>query len=319
MLGKFWKSQNGNTMVIVAASVFAIAVFAAMAMDIGYILVADKQLQRAVDAAALAGAAKLIYGTNEARDEAVNIAAKNTCMGQPVQLTTGQVTFPTPTQIRVQTERSFNTFFLRVVNFPRKTLRAEATAQIFYIKGTSGLAPFCVPNGLWRNGDRVVLKSGGSGETGIFPCWRYPVDFPPINRGNPVTGAAAFRDNLINGCPSYVEVGDILQIEPGNMDGPTSSAVNDIIKQDKDAQWVNGRVINSMFPGYTSPRILIVPMYDPNNPPEGGRGNVQVNALGAFFLEGMSGKDVIGVFMDIIINGTRGEEYSLLHKVSLIR
>ncbi|MDZ7346717.1 MAG: pilus assembly protein TadG-related protein, partial [candidate division KSB1 bacterium] len=130
MLGKFWKSQNGNTMVIVAASVFAIAVFAAMAMDIGYILVADKQLQRAVDAAALAGAAKLIYGTNEARDEAVNIAAKNTCMGQPVQLTTGQVTFPTPTQIRVQTERSFNTFFLRVVNVPRKTLRAEATAQI---------------------------------------------------------------------------------------------------------------------------------------------------------------------------------------------
>ncbi|MDZ7369698.1 MAG: pilus assembly protein TadG-related protein [candidate division KSB1 bacterium] len=301
-----------------AFAMLSFLLFAAMATDIGYILVADKQLQGAVDAASLAGAAALLQGQTEARNAAIRYAALNTCAGQPVIITAEDVSFPTNTRIRVQARRTVNTFFLRLAGRPQKLLTAEATAEMFSIKGVTGMAPFCVPNGLWQNGDRVVLKSGAKGESGISPCWRYPVDFPPVNRGNPVTGASAYLNNLMYGTSSYVEIGDILQIEPGNMDGPTTKGVTEIIERDPQAVWSNGRVVNSAFPGYTSPRILIVPMYDPNRPPSGGRGNVQVNAIGAFFLEGMSGKgDVIGVFMNILANGTRnnGNNYSMLRKI----
>ncbi len=316
----FLRDNRGNTFVFSAILFGVLLLFAAMGIDFGYILVAQKQLQGAARSAALAGAVGLAESQSAAINEAVRFAALNHCLGTPVVLYSGDITFPSSTKIKVRAQRTVNTFFLRLAGVHQKTLIGEAAAELAYIRGTTGCSPFCVPNGQWQNGDRVVLKYGTSGETGISPCWYYPVDFPPKNRGNPVTGASVYRNNLVQGTTSYVEVGDILQIEPGNMKGPTAQGVNAILSQDPNARWENGRVVGSIFPGYTSPRILIIPMYDPSNPPSGGKGDVVVNGLGAYFLEGINGNgDVMGVFMNVVANGTRGSEYSLVRKIQLIK
>ncbi len=318
-MGKFFHEEHGNILALTAAILFTLLLFAAAAIDIGYILTAKNQLQVAVDAAALAGCAGLIMNSSYAANQAIAYAAKNNCLNHPVQLEQADITFPNANRIRIQKSITVNTFFLHLAGMPNKTITATAQAELGYIQGTTGLRPWAIPDGGWRAGDRVILKSGGQGELGTTPCWHYPVDYPPLNRGNPIPGAKEYCDNIKYGTDAYVEIGDILQVEPGNMIGPTKHGVDYILDQDPHAYYSNSHgLLNSAFPGFSSPRVVILPLYDPNHPPANGRGDIVVTGLAAFFVEGMQGKDVLGVFLQITNSGKPGNVPGLLRKVRLV-
>jgi hypothetical protein len=133
--------------------------------------------------------------------------------------------------------------------------------------------------------------------------WYYAVDYPAANRGTPVTGANRYRE-WIEGCPdpsNVVQVGDTLQIEPGNMKGPTEQGVNALIALDPGASWdlQTDRVVNSAYT--RSPRIVKACLFDPSVGviTEGsGRKKVQVAKVFAFFIEAVDGDgDVTGRFL----------------------
>lgn len=304
---------------ILATTAFGLAVligFAAWAIDVSYFMTARTQLQNAVDAAALAGASGLLMSTDEATNRAIQFAGRNDCINVPVQISAADIAFPTSRRIRVTATRRLNTFFLRVFGVPQVSITRTATAELAQVISTTGLRPWCVPNWGWSVGDIVTLKEGDS--PGNPASFYYPVDFPPINRGNPSSGASAYRASIEHGTSSDVSIGDVLQVEPGKMVGPTKQGVDYLIGLDPNARWSNDAVVGSSYAGLSSPRIVKVPLFDPAILPDNGRSSVTVVALAAFFIEGFQGKDVVGRFIRIFSSGNVGNGVSMLYQVRLI-
>jgi hypothetical protein len=167
----------------------------------------------------------------------------------------------------------------------------------------TGYIPDPYPGNLLApNGDlglELTLKAGNplqSPEPGQY----FPVDLPPINRGTPITGGDQYRDNIAACNAAQVWPGDWLQMESGNMVGPTNQGMRDLIAQDPGAYWddVTQSVQNSKF--QISPRIVLVPIHDPRIPIKSGNSNVQVTKIVAFFMEQMEGSgDVRGRFLKV--------------------
>jgi hypothetical protein len=207
---------------------------------------------------------------------------------------------------------------------------ATATARLVNTCGGCGFAPWSIAD-RWvdTNGDgnfdsgidqydpvttgynypadiglQVILKVGNP-SAAITPGIFYPIDLPPLNKGTPITGGNQYEENIGNGCEGNntipVEVGDLLQAEPGSMVGPTKHGVRALIDQDPTATWA-GDHVNSPL-GASSPRLKPFAFFDPRIPVESGRNYVTVIKVGGFFIEGLVGNDVIGRFTPVIISG----------------
>lgn len=140
-------------------------------------------------------------------------------------------------------------------------------------------------------GTQITLKYGDPGST-MVPGQFSPVDFPPLNKGVPITGAAEYKANL-GGCEGsnrvLVELGDELYLEPGNMVGPTSSGLSTLMAEDPFAHWdedTKSVQDSSYADPLSSPRVAVIAFFDPRYPPISGRNSLLVNQLGAVFIEG---------------------------------
>ena len=313
------KNEKGSILVLSVFSLTALLVFASLAIDVGCLLTARNQLQSAADASALAGATGLFVDQSVASVRAVNVGNQNNCVNQPIQMGAGDVSFPTADQVRVQLDQDVNTFFAKVVGIESFHITAVAVAELETLTGVRGLRPFALPDMGWPTGTPVIVKAGNLGAPATSPGFFYPVDFPGLNRGSPETGAAIYELNIAEGTNHYVQIGDILQVEPGNMVGPTKSGVLDLINLDPNAYWDGSQVVNSDYPGASSPRIVTIPLYDYNDPPSSGRNTIEVIGLAAFFIDRLQGKDVIGYFMGKVTTGNFGPGYSFLFGTRLIQ
>jgi len=311
--------ERGNILVIASVALFSVFGFASIAIDVGCILTAKNQLQSAVDASALAGASGLMVSDEAAVFRAVTVGGRNTCLQDSIQIRSEDVDFPGTDRVRVRAARDVPMFFAKVAGIRSVRVSASATAELVTIIGTGGMRPWGVPDMGWPRGTPVLIKSGSLGAPATNPSFYYPIDFPAINRGNPEGGAQTYKDNIVNGTPYTVAIGDEIQVEPGNMVGPTRQGVNELIAMDPDACWDGDEVVSSAFPGTSSPRIVKIPLYDPDLPPDSGRNTILVTGLASFFVLEIRGSgDVIGIFMQKITNGQRGHGNSLLKGVRLV-
>lgn len=96
----------------------------------------------------------------------------------------------------------------------------------------------------------------------------------------------------------------MLQTEPGNKVGPTRQGVNALISEDPGAYWdsASKSVKGSAYQDpLLSPRVALIPFYDPLYPPTSGRSYVVVHQLGAVFVEGInSSGNVTGRFIKAV-------------------
>lgn len=312
------RHERGIIVVLAAIAMFSLLGFASIAIDVGCILTARNQLQCAVDASALAGASGLMVDQSEAVQRSIAVGRRNTCIQQAVILSPGDVDFPNSNQIRVRTNKSVPLFFAKIVRISSVRISAVAVAEIGTIVGTQGMRPWAVPDMGWTHGTPVVLKAGSLGAPATNPSFYYAIDFPPLNQGDPVPGANVYRDNIIYGTSSEVSIGDVLMVEPGKMAGPTKQGVDALISMDPSAGWDGCQITESAFPGTSSPRVVKIPLYDPNYPPDSGRNSITVVGLASFFVAGMHGGDVMGIFMEKITGGHFGSGHSLLKGVRLV-
>lgn len=82
-------SERGATIIVVALSMTALLSVVALAVDVGMLLTARTEAQRAADAGALAGALALIFDPDDeapARQDAERFAQMNTVQGQAVEV-----------------------------------------------------------------------------------------------------------------------------------------------------------------------------------------------------------------------------------------
>jgi hypothetical protein len=86
--------------------------------------------------------------------------------------------------------------------------------------------------------------------------------------------------------------------EPGNMVGPTAQGTADLVAKDPNAYWDGycNCVKGSAFG--RSPRVAIVPLYDPayyeTGKHNGNTASLKVANYIGFFIEGLTGQQVVG-------------------------
>jgi Flp pilus assembly protein TadG len=331
-------AERGSALIMVTVAITVLIAFAIIAIDGPILMTTKGQLQAAADAAALAGASGLLDGSRDvAIDRAIQFAALNNAVEntlQPVVIGPEDVTFPQADIIRVQTHRTqakgdaLRTYFMRLV-VPMHTNTADVTAvaeaQWYDICGTRCMKPWCVPdrwedangNGTYDAGEvyqagvtsymaprdvglSITLKVGNP-QDAIAPGQFFPVCYPPMDYPgeSPLTGSSWYRTFIAECEPYSVGPGDRLLMQPGNMVGPTRAGMQDLTAQDPGAYWDTGRRTVRGSTWGMSPRIVLVPFFDPTQPPGPGRDWVRVTRVGVLFIESIAGNEVHGRFMTI--------------------
>lgn len=93
--------------------------------------------------------------------------------------------------------------------------------------------------------------------------------------------------------------------ENGNMIGPTKQGVQDLIDLDPGASWDHDtQSVVSEYP--VSPRIVIMPLFDPTVTIDPGKTEVTITNIIGMFIEEMQGNTVIGRFLQVGGAGAAG-------------
>jgi hypothetical protein len=169
MLSRRHHKERGQTIVLVAISLVSLLAMAALAIDIVTLYVASSQIQRAADAAALAGAKAIAdsgftslpstdpnYATAQALAKAMATTAVNAMVGtSSINLVSGQLpvlpapptfnftSYPGSFQIAVSLKSAnLPTFFSKIWSRNAPTVTASATAEAYNPANLTTTTPF---------------------------------------------------------------------------------------------------------------------------------------------------------------------------------
>lgn len=154
-----YKSEKGAVTVIVAVTLTALLAVAALTIDVGLLYQERRQLQTAVDAAALAGAQDL--GENKGYTQTQATAQQYVIENSQVSPDSIEVTFPSASTIHVEAETTRELLFARVGGMQASNVKATATASYGAATAVANLAPFLVPL-------QFVSTHVGEGNSGVF-------------------------------------------------------------------------------------------------------------------------------------------------------
>ena len=138
-------------------------------------------------------------------------------------------------------------------------------------------------------GTLIILKTdnGSKVSPSVYQPWAIPGS----------TGANDYRDAIANCRTGTMQTDQQLVQEPGNMVGPTSQGVQDLVAKDPSAHWDFGCNCVKGSQYGISPRIRPIPLYDPvhyENGKQTGRNAdfKMVSFLGVFVI-GMNGNELM--------------------------
>ncbi|MEQ8175157.1 MAG: Tad domain-containing protein [Syntrophomonadaceae bacterium] len=287
------KEESGNVTVLVAFAIVALIGLAALAVDVGVIAYNKASLVRAMDAAVLAGAQELPLSPTQAVSQAEYYAVQNGIGSSEVSFSVS----PDKKTITGTAQDSVELFFARVLGYTSKDLQATAKAHVSPVTSYTGIVPFGIKDQNYSFGQIVTLKQGACNEN--ISGW-----FGALRLGG--SGADTYRDNIKYGYQQAVSVGDVLQVEPGNMSGPTSQGIAYRI----DSCAHNPTCCVSCFKEGCS-RIMVVPM-GYNNGRSGANGRFTVTGFAAFLVTEYTGSGndntVKGAFIRYIIPSDDAED-----------
>ena len=223
ILRSLWRQEFGQGLVLGALAMVATLGFTAMAVDVGLFLHERRDLQKAADAAALAGAAELPESAGYAEASVLEWADKNgidTAGGELESIEITATYVPDDT-VRVRVARETPFLFGRVLGLTSDTMRATAVARV----GSPTIATNAMPWALresWREAAEaegfgypvVLMESEHGGASGAFGglCFE----------GH--CGADDYREAIQNG--AEVDLTNFYEMAPGVMPGPTGQGMD---------------------------------------------------------------------------------------------
>ncbi len=157
-------------------------------------------------------------------------------------------------------------------------------------------------------GTTMMLRAGTGNQIqpSFYFSWSMPED-PQSGETGGMTGGSPYDWNIANCNGNTISIGDLLLMEPGGMVGPTNSGIDDLIARDPNAHWNGQRVVSNFHP---SPRVAIIPMYDPvyyaTGVQQGRNTDLKVANFLGFFIEYRSGNNVYGKITPVagVVNPT---------------
>jgi len=241
--------QKGTVLLYLVMAVVPVMAVLGLVIDYGSAVVCRTQMQKAVDAAALAGAA--LIPLDSAHGQAKDIAGNNYSAYDDVVLTVGSDT------VTVAMSRDVPTYFMKIFGRNSVAVSVSATAIKPGPVGslTGYMMPFCIINPNtnndpaddlenWRWGKRYILQFGDDNlviqdwANGDLPVGEDAPDIPEDYSKNnsegwrsalgmdmtgfglgDIGGADAFMYSFEHGYPGIISVGDLVPTETGNMVG----------------------------------------------------------------------------------------------------
>ncbi|WP_280770404.1 Tad domain-containing protein [Salipaludibacillus daqingensis] len=148
---EIFQKEDGNVLVLVALSIVVLLGFTAMAVDAGRMYAEKSNLQKAMDASALAGA-QVYYSEEDSKVKAVEIADLN---GFTID-ESDVVVDETNKHVKVTQQSNIPLTFAKILGITDADIGASATAAIFPLIQSIGIAPIAVdessiPDGTFLN------------------------------------------------------------------------------------------------------------------------------------------------------------------------
>ena len=276
-----------------AAGLVVFLLFAGMAIDLSMLYNVKTDLQNAMDASALAGAAQLdgtTNGINQAVTRALGMTNKYLFNNAPIGLTASDVTFSAARDsgyvsqataaaspagirfVRVETRKTMDLSFMKITGVSAHDVSAFAVAGQgppinTVCDGLLPLSPAPLKNASggidpYVIGHVYTLRfAGGNDDITVGSGNFLVLDFNPLVGGN--SGAALVRDLLEGGSAGCISIGDTYCSKPGVSAGPVSQGLNNRFDSDTDTR---EGISHSSYTG-NGRRILPLPMASRTPPP----------------------------------------------------
>lgn len=137
------KQEEGSIIIIVACALTAFMAVAALAIDVGLLYQERRQLQTAVDSAALAAAQEMAEGG--AFERAQELAQGYVQENSQVTPDSISASFPSSNTVKVDAATTRKLFFAKALGRPESSLKASATATYGIATAVRNLVPILVP------------------------------------------------------------------------------------------------------------------------------------------------------------------------------
>lgn len=266
--------RKGVTIVLVSLAMTALLGFCAFAVDYGMMVSDANRLQRACDAAALAGATKLMTSGTDAlsiqndQTQAKYLAA-TAAYRNGVSVDQSQITFPTSNTILVPATATRAFFFGRALGLSNGTVTRGAKAGKQAVSGIDNAVPLAITTtdyALYKDGTPFDFPLIDNNKYDFNPGTIDALDLRPDSSGK---SGAVFQDDLTNGYNGTVSIGDkidnALNANLSSENNKLDTAMAQRISDAANAPYAdNGN--NYTFPNYPSGdrRIFSVIVADPN-------------------------------------------------------
>ena len=256
-----------------------------LSVDIGNLVFTRTDLQKTADAAALAGGQNL-PSTGTASSNAISYVTKNGGGSATVNFSN---TYSANDTIQVTVTKHVDYHFLRILGVTGGDPKASAKVRVGTYVGGSGLVPWGLIASN-NNNSKLLQNSCFTGAPGGVPTFKQNVsctmkygagtssggDFGAFALDS--TGGDTYRNNIANGSNTAFKVGDKVEAQTGNMQGPTNQSIDDRFLRAAPAGCAgNARddVLKTNSDGTVSirsgcegsPRIIIIPVVDQINNP----------------------------------------------------
>jgi hypothetical protein len=281
------KRPKGQIAVVIGVAAVGLISSMALAADVGVFYWTWAYLQKAADAAVLAGGTYLPEMQDRAMQKAREYVGRN---GVDESEITDLAVSDDGRQISISLQRTVPYFFARVVGLAQDDVSVRAVAEVKPSGTARGLIPVGVDHRTDLTPYQTITLKGGP--------FIAPGNWKPLALGAP--GADIYRSNLEYGYQGEVKIADFVDTETGVMAGPTE-------------QGLQARIDNGLanYPEGTADvhelndaRVVQLPIIDFTEIE--GKSSVPVLGFAVFWLTSVNGNgDITGQFIRQVTSGDR--------------
>lgn len=285
---KLVRSEKGTVVVLVAFTLSILLGVTALVVDGGMLFWEKSRLQKAMDAAVLAGAQELPGRPDQARAQAERVAAEYGITPAQLNLSFND----TYTEFRASTVRRNPAWISSFMGFSQLDVGASAKVGLQSLTSGKGAIPLGVQaSTALAFGTRVTLKVGDSSAG----------NFGALALTGP--GAKDYETDLRDGFQMELSVGDALNTQTGNITNPTKRAIEHRIA----ACPLAGAATYQDYPDHC-PLIVLVPVFQPVVTDQNQVKQVKVIGFSSFFIERVGqtneGSEIVGRFIEFAQSGS---------------
>jgi Flp pilus assembly protein TadG len=323
------RDERGVAMMFAAVFLLSSLWLVSLAIDMGKLTATKGELQRAADAAALAGASAIDPDTGDLIQDSCRVlatytAAQNTALQNTSEAVIidpqSDITFPNAHKIQVTVHREeatgnpMTTIFARTLGISSLNLRAVATAEAIPVskpcEKMAPMAPDQIVGGYQTDCAHIYnLKVGaGASQSGNFQL----LDYGDACDEGPCAGISGIGPQLecwiINGYGCCIKIGDqFVDTEPGNKVGIVKQAMQDRWDMDTDKRE------GICYADYTGNKMRVVQTPIVETWDVNGKKNAKIVGFAAFFMRDKPGKGGQGSvihaqFLNYVVPGEAEEE-----------